>query len=84
MLKAMPLCSLDLAGHCSNGLISGIYTLISQLVDHLPGELESSKDFADSRFECLEGSMDSLPAAIHFLDDIRDNSHEPIFALSIA
>jgi hypothetical protein len=42
-------------------------------VDHLPDGFESSKDFADARFECWEGSMVSLPAAIHFLDDVLDN-----------
>ncbi|MCJ1308966.1 hypothetical protein MMC25_002621 [Agyrium rufum] len=53
-----------------SGLISLLYSLISQLVFHLKSALESSIDLSDERFSRLDGTMTTWSVALCLFEDL--------------
>ena len=52
------------------GLTNMLYSLTLQVIDLLPSTFNSKSDFSAARFEHLDGTRDSLPAAISLFHDL--------------
>lgn len=52
------------------GLISMVYSMIQQLIEHVPPEFDSSNDFGLKRFTPLNGDVSTLDAALELFGDL--------------
>lgn len=53
-------------------LVDLLYSLLAQLVQALPSDFQSTKDFSSARFEALSQTADSLDRVIILLRDLLD------------
>ena len=52
------------------GLISMVYSMIQQLIEHVPPKFDSSNDFSPNRFTPLNGNVSTLDAALKLFRDL--------------
>lgn len=52
------------------GLMSMVYSLIQQLIEHVPPQFDSSNDFGLNRFTPLDGNIGTLDGALELLRDL--------------
>ena len=52
------------------GLISTVYSMIQQLVEHFPPKFDSSNDFGLERFTPLNGNTSTLDVALKLFEDL--------------
>ena len=52
------------------GLMSMVYSMIQQLIDHVPPRFDSSKDLGLKRFTPLDGNVSTLDGALELLRDL--------------
>ncbi|KAK0514347.1 hypothetical protein JMJ35_002964 [Cladonia borealis] len=52
------------------GLVSMVYSIIQQLIEYLPPQNYTSKDFSLNRFTSLDGTVSTLNAALELMRDL--------------
>ena len=52
------------------GLISMVYSMIQQLIEHVPPQFDSSNDFGLNRFTPLDGNISTLDGALELFRDL--------------
>ena len=52
------------------GLISMVYSMIQQLIEHLPPQFDASNDFGLNRFTPLDGNISTLDDALELFRDL--------------
>lgn len=52
------------------GLISMVYSMIQQLIEHVPPQFDSSNDFSLNRFTPLDGNISTLDIALELFRDL--------------
>ena len=52
------------------GLISMVYSMIQQLIEHVPPQFDSSNDFSLNRFTPLDGNISTLDDALELFRDL--------------
>ena len=52
------------------GLISMVYSMIQQLIEHLPPQFDASNDFGLNRFTPLDGNISTLDGALELFRDL--------------
>jgi hypothetical protein len=70
-----------IVGDCTQGLVHAVYSLISQLVQYLPPEFDSDRDFSETCFANLDGSKLSLPNALLLMRDLLGVSTSPTYCI---
>ena len=53
-----------------SGLVSMVYSMIQQLIEHVPPQFDSSSDFSLKRFTPLHGNVSTLDAALELFTDL--------------
>lgn len=71
----------DRAKRCAEGLVSIVYTLISQLTNQLPEVFKCDVDLSNVRFTCLNGTEDSIPPATLLLEDLLNIFPNPLLCV---